>query len=447
MRRVSSITRGIALVFSVVLAAAAFALVRPATAPAAVGGCTPAAEWGTLDTSFASQVVALVNQHRQAMGLAPLGISPTLTASADWKSLHMAYYAYLAHDDPAPPISRTVSDRLAACGYPIGTVGWGENIAFGYSTPSAVMAAWLNSPGHRANIENPSYRAIGVGVARSSSGLYYWTQDFGTLLDSGSTPPPPTVSPPTVSITSAPAASTSSTTASFAWATSGSPTNVSCSLDGAIPAACSSPRSYSALAAGVHRFVVTVTNSAGSASASYSWSVTTVSVAAPTVSITGGPAASTTSTSASFWWTTAGSPTSMTCSLDGGAATPCVSPTTYAGLLAGTHRFVVTVANAAGSSSAAYTWTIGSSTAYVFTPTITFTSVPAATTTATSAYFTWRTTGSPTSTTCALDGGAPVACGTSKSYVGLPAGQHHFLVTVSNTAGSASKTDTWTIVG
>ena len=58
------------------------------------------------------------------------------------------------------------------------------------------MTGWLNSPGHRANIENASYRAIGIGVARSSNGSYYWTQDFGTLADGGSTSPPPPPPPP-----------------------------------------------------------------------------------------------------------------------------------------------------------------------------------------------------------------------------------------------------------
>src|SRR5690348_3311528 len=199
-------------------AVAAVGVLGAATpARAAVGNCTPDAAWGVADATLASQVVALVNQHRQALGLATLGVSPTLTASADWKSLHMGYYGYLQHDDPAPPVARTVSDRLAACAYPIGTVGWGENIAYGYATPQAVMTAWLNSSGHRANIENPSYRAIGVGVARGLNGLYYWTQDFGTLLDSATTPPVPTVTAPTVALTSGPPLSTSSTSASFAW--------------------------------------------------------------------------------------------------------------------------------------------------------------------------------------------------------------------------------------
>jgi len=270
---------GLSSLVVALLAAAALALSFGGSSPAyaVVGDCTPGSTWGTINTSFESQVLTLVNQHRTAMGLSALSTSPTLTNAAHWKSLHMAYYRYMTHDDPAPPVARTVSDRLAACGYPIGSVGWGENIAYGYATPQAVMDAWLNSPGHKANIENPSYRAIGIGAARNAGGVYYWTQDFGTLVDSAASPPPPTVSAPTVSLTATPSSSTTSTSASFAWTTTNSPTSTSCSLDGAAATSCSSPQSYSSLAAGSHRFVVTVANSGGSNSASYGWTVTSTS--------------------------------------------------------------------------------------------------------------------------------------------------------------------------
>ena len=156
-----------------------------------VGDCTPGSDWGTLDQAAADQVLALVNQHRTALGLTALVVSPTLTKSANWKSLHMANYRYMAHDDPAPPVARTTGDRLQTCGYPIGSVGWGENIASGYANPDAVMTGWLDSSGHRANIENASYRAIGIGVVLNAGGTYYWTQDFGTLADGAALAPPP----------------------------------------------------------------------------------------------------------------------------------------------------------------------------------------------------------------------------------------------------------------
>jgi len=78
-------------------------------------------------------------------------------------------------------VQRTAGDRLAACGYPSAT--WGENIAMGYTTPQAVVDAWLASPEHRANIERPAFRATGVGVAGAP---LYWVQSFGAVADAGS---------------------------------------------------------------------------------------------------------------------------------------------------------------------------------------------------------------------------------------------------------------------
>ena len=351
----------------------------------AVGNCTPGSDWGTVDGAAAGQVVDLVNQHRQSKSLVTLKVSPTLTAAAVWKAQHMAKYAYMAHDDPAPPVARSVPQRLEACGYPAGSSGWGENIAYGFRTPGDVMNAWLNSSGHRANIENSSFRAIGVGVASmSADGTKYWTQEFGTFVDSGSTsppppppggsepppPPPPTEGAPTVRLTSAPATSATSTSATFAWTTSGTVSRTTCKLDGGWATSCSSPRSYSSLTAGTHTFRVTVSNSYGSSSATYTWTVTSSSSSsppppppsdgstAPTVKITSGPGSWTASTTAQFAWTTTGSVTSTTCSLDGGTAVSCTSPRAYSGLARGSHRFTVTVASSAGRASASYSWTI-----------------------------------------------------------------------------------------
>lgn len=56
----------------------------------------------------------------------------------------------------------------------------GENIAAGQSSPQEVVEDWMNSPGHRANILDESYTALGVGYYYNSSGLYrsYWVQLF-----------------------------------------------------------------------------------------------------------------------------------------------------------------------------------------------------------------------------------------------------------------------------
>jgi uncharacterized protein YkwD len=189
--------RGVALLLL------AFALlVAPTVARAA--NCAPDASWGTPNRSVAQQVAVQLNQQRAANGLGALQLSPTLTASAEWKSLHMAYYGYFDHSDPAPPVARTAGQRMVDCGYT--NPGIGENIAEGFNTPSSVMDAWMNSAGHRANILGTGFTVMGVGVAVAANGAYFWTVDFGSVADAGTvpvgttlpapTPPPTTPSPP-----------------------------------------------------------------------------------------------------------------------------------------------------------------------------------------------------------------------------------------------------------
>jgi uncharacterized protein YkwD len=149
----------------------------------------PDPSWPATNSSFAAEVVRLVNEHRTGMGLTALGSSGALQAAADWKSRHMAAFAYMAHDDPAPPIARTWDARIRDNGYTGGFAG--ENIAMGYPTADSVVQGWLNSPGHRANIENGTYNASGVSAAMNTNG-WFWTQDFG--VGSDSPPPSPSAS-------------------------------------------------------------------------------------------------------------------------------------------------------------------------------------------------------------------------------------------------------------
>ncbi len=160
----------------------------------AVTNCSPSSSWGSNRADLASQVVGLINQYRAGKGLSQLAVSAPLTASSEWKSLHMAGYGYFAHDDPAPPASRSAYQRARDCGY--SGSSWGENIAWGYATAQSVVNGWLGSAGHKANIENPGFSSTGVGVAANGSGQLYWTQNFGNDV-AGSTPPAPTPPAPT----------------------------------------------------------------------------------------------------------------------------------------------------------------------------------------------------------------------------------------------------------
>ncbi|MGZ8693810.1 MAG: CAP domain-containing protein [Gaiellaceae bacterium] len=200
--------RRIAALAVAFLSVAAAALVAPSSSGTAVGDCTPGSTWPAARTDLAGGVLALINAHRATVGAPALVTSTSLTAAAVWKARHMAMYQYMAHDDPAPPVARSTLDRIAACGY--AGAGWGENIAYGYSTPQAVVAGWLGSPGHRANIEQRGFLSTGIGAAVGSSGAVYWAQTFGT--STAGSPPPPPPPPPTTTTTTTTTSTTTTTT-------------------------------------------------------------------------------------------------------------------------------------------------------------------------------------------------------------------------------------------
>lgn len=142
------------------------ATTRPAPAPRPVARTVAP----TVSGSQTAQVVALTNQARANAGCAALRVDPRLTAAAQGHSDDMSTMGYFAHDSQD---GRTFSDRITAQGYP--SPG-GENIAQGQQDAQEVVTAWMNSPGHRRNIEDCSFTAIGVGLAGADK---YWTQDFG----------------------------------------------------------------------------------------------------------------------------------------------------------------------------------------------------------------------------------------------------------------------------
>ena len=194
-RRVPGVRVLLVAVLMAGVAAAALPALRTSPALGATAACTPGA-WPAANASLATQVVALENQYRASLGLGSLTVDSTLSDSAVWKARHMAQYGYFAHDDPAPPVARSAFQRALDCGY-TQNASWGENIAFGQPTAASVMAAWIASPPHQQNLSDPSFQAIGVGVAADSSGAVYWVQDFGSVvLSGGTTPPSPPPAPP-----------------------------------------------------------------------------------------------------------------------------------------------------------------------------------------------------------------------------------------------------------
>ncbi len=120
--------------------------------------------------SYEQEVVRLVNIERARNGLAALSEDWELSRVARYKSQDMRDKRYFSHTSPT---YGSPYDMMRAFGISYRTAG--ENIAMGQSTPAAVVSAWMNSPGHRANILSKSFTKIGVGYVASGN---YWTQMF-----------------------------------------------------------------------------------------------------------------------------------------------------------------------------------------------------------------------------------------------------------------------------
>jgi uncharacterized protein YkwD len=135
---------------------------------------TPGGGNGSGGGTLAQQVVSLTNAERAKHGCAALTVDSRLQAAAQGHSNDMIARNFFDHTNPS---GKNPGDRITAAGYRWST--YGENIAYGQRTPAAVMSAWMNSSGHRANILNCKFKNIGVGVALKA-GTPYWTQNFGT---------------------------------------------------------------------------------------------------------------------------------------------------------------------------------------------------------------------------------------------------------------------------
>ncbi|GAA3376263.1 CAP domain-containing protein [Streptomyces racemochromogenes] len=140
---------------------------KPPTAPKPAA---PTADGG--QSAEEAEVLALVNQERAQAGCVPVRANPPLAALAGAFSKDMAVRGFFDHTDPDgnSPWQRAQNAGISGMG--------GENIARGQGDAKSVMQAWMNSPGHKANILNCEFRTLGVGVWFGSGGPW-WTQDFG----------------------------------------------------------------------------------------------------------------------------------------------------------------------------------------------------------------------------------------------------------------------------
>lgn len=124
------------------------------------------------DSSESQQALNLLNQDRANQGLPPLRLNAQLSNLALYYAQDMSNRQFFSHNNPE---GQSPFDRMHKWGVPFGYAG--ENLAINVNIASAEQA-FMNSSGHRANILNPHYTQVGIGVQHTSRGNVYVVQEF-----------------------------------------------------------------------------------------------------------------------------------------------------------------------------------------------------------------------------------------------------------------------------
>lgn len=339
--------------------------------------------------------------------------------------------------DTTPPAGPTITAKPPAL-----TNQTGASFSFSGAQAGVTLLCDLDGRGPAACTSPKVYAGLGDGAhvftvqARDAAGNLSASANHSWTIDA--TPPP------VPSIDGGPANPTNNATAVFSFSSSEAGVTFLCRLDTAAFTACTSPKTYT-VGAATHTFSVKTQDAATNQSsvATRTWTVDTVKPPVPTIASK--PANPTNQTTAVFTFTDTEAGVTFLCQLDGGAATPCTSPSTYPGLGAGTHVFTIRAQDAAGNQSAAtsFTWVVDLTPPP--TPLITQATVTASTTTRGA---TFNFTSSQTGVTflCALDSGGFATCTPGKGYSGLAPGSHTFSLKARDAAGneSAPTSFTWT---
>jgi uncharacterized protein YkwD len=173
------------------LAGVALLAAMAATVPAPAAAKSACKEWGKTaprelrNGQARKAVLCLINKERKQRGLRALDRNKQLQKAAQRHNERMDGTGCFSHQCPGEaPLQGRLDDYLSG-----GFSRWGigENVAWGsghYGTPEAIVKAWMNSAGHRANILSRDWREIGVGFSpgspssgRADAGIY--TTDFG----------------------------------------------------------------------------------------------------------------------------------------------------------------------------------------------------------------------------------------------------------------------------
>ncbi|HZU35145.1 MAG TPA: CAP domain-containing protein [Gemmataceae bacterium] len=121
-------------------------------------------------------IVDLTNKARAEKDLPPLKPNVRLFKVARAHAANMAKHQEMNHVLDG----KNTFDRLRAAGYKFAWAGENVAVTFHGLRPRAMFKGWMNSKVHHANIMRPGYTEIGIGIARSKKGDYYYAQEFGS---------------------------------------------------------------------------------------------------------------------------------------------------------------------------------------------------------------------------------------------------------------------------
>ncbi|WP_407313685.1 CAP domain-containing protein [Desulfosporosinus sp. SB140] len=140
--------------------------------PPSASSSLPAIPAVTALTADEQQMVDMINQERIAAGVSPLKVDLRLVSVGQAKANDMKANNYFDHTSPTYGSPWAMMQQVGL------TVGWaGENIA-GNNSVAGAMAAFMQSPGHKANILDPRFTHVGIGIAYGSAYGNLYVQEF-----------------------------------------------------------------------------------------------------------------------------------------------------------------------------------------------------------------------------------------------------------------------------
>ena len=116
-----------------------------------------------------TDLATLINNYRVSIGLNPLIIINHISAVSEGHDEYMIEKNQLSHD--------LFDQRFQNLVDVLGAIKVGENVAYNFYSPQDALNAWLNSPGHKANIEG-DYTHFGVSIRENANGVTYYTNMF-----------------------------------------------------------------------------------------------------------------------------------------------------------------------------------------------------------------------------------------------------------------------------